>query len=106
VTALTAITLLLPLLAPMSTPMHMSALLSSPLPTNAVVTSVIDGEKGAKGFLTEVARIVKASVAVQGRDGGHLRVIQLEIKELLVLSQSLYAAGLRDDRRAPLNAPT
>ena len=39
-------------------------LLPMPVPTNAVAISVIDREERAKGFLTEVARVVEASVAV------------------------------------------
>ena len=63
VTVSTAITLPL-LLAPTPIPAPMSALPSSSLPASVVGISVIDGEKGAKGFLTEMARIIKASVAV------------------------------------------
>ena len=63
VTVSTAITLPL-LLAPTPIPAPMSALPSSSLPVSFVGISVIDGEKGAKGFLTEMTRIIKASVAV------------------------------------------
>ena len=54
VPALVAISLPLPILSPMPIP----------APTNSVATSVIDGEKRAKGFLAEVARIIKSPVAV------------------------------------------
>ena len=33
-------------------------------PHHAEVTSVIDGEEGTKGFLTEMARIIESTVAV------------------------------------------
>ena len=55
-------------------------------PHHAEVALVIDGEESAKRFLTEVARIIEAPVAVQRRDRRHLRFIQLKIEELLVLS--------------------
>ena len=45
-------------------PTPMSALPSSSLPVSFVGISVIDGEEGTKGFLTEMAWIIKSPVAV------------------------------------------
>lgn len=69
---------------PLLKPQHIETMISTgcPLPSavTSVMTLVIDGEEGAKSFLAEVPRIVKAPVAVQGRDRAHFGLVQLKIK--------------------------
>jgi len=47
----------------------------------------INWEEGPKRLFAEVARIVEATVLVEGRDGGHLLVGQSEIEQGEVLTQ-------------------
>jgi hypothetical protein len=69
-----------PALAAKTLPLAILAPMPIPVPTNSAAILVIDGEKGAKGFLTKVARIIKSPVAVQGGDRGHFGLVQLKIK--------------------------
>ena len=57
-----------------------------------------------EGFLTEVARIVEATVLVESAKLGHFVGGQLEVEDRQVLPESLRVGGLGDDDGWPLTA--